>query len=286
MKYYVDVVNLNSFTKAAEVNYIAQTAISHSVAKIEKHYGDKLLIRNRGSIKPTKSGEIVYKEFVSILDIHNNSMQKVNKIKDLERSKKVISIGFIDYFEMTDFDRKLKALQKNFKEYDFRIVDKYSVKEKYADIEIGYDFEFTRNSTFVDGKMLSMNLLVNKNHRLADNEKVYLEDIRNEILYILCRKRSIGKIDFNKYISQDLIHNEDNIRYVYSALERRSLVECEKGVALIEDNMFHYNKEKCKIISLVGKDKRAQNLKIKYCINYKDKNLRKIAEFLYSNILL
>ena len=46
-KYFIDVVENKSFTKAGTINYVSQTAISQNISSLEKSIGGKLL--NRGN---------------------------------------------------------------------------------------------------------------------------------------------------------------------------------------------------------------------------------------------
>ena len=47
-KYFIDVVENKSFTKAGTINYVSQTAISQNISSLEKSIGGKLLNRGNG----------------------------------------------------------------------------------------------------------------------------------------------------------------------------------------------------------------------------------------------
>ena len=49
-KYFIDVVENKSFTKAGTINYVSQTAISQNISSLEKSIGGKLLNRGNGEI--------------------------------------------------------------------------------------------------------------------------------------------------------------------------------------------------------------------------------------------
>ena len=49
-KYFLDVVELKSFTKAGARNYVTQTAVSQQIASLEKMAGGTLLERGNGKI--------------------------------------------------------------------------------------------------------------------------------------------------------------------------------------------------------------------------------------------
>ena len=50
-KYFVDVIESKSFTKAGNMNYVSQTAISQNISSLEKMAGGKLVNRGKGEEK-------------------------------------------------------------------------------------------------------------------------------------------------------------------------------------------------------------------------------------------
>lgn len=47
-KYFVDVIDSKSFTKAGKKNFVSQTAISQQISSLEKSIGGKLIDRGNG----------------------------------------------------------------------------------------------------------------------------------------------------------------------------------------------------------------------------------------------
>ena len=58
---FYEVIKLNSFSMAAEVLFMTQPGVSNHVAQLEAQAGSRLLIREKGRLKLTKEGKIVYK---------------------------------------------------------------------------------------------------------------------------------------------------------------------------------------------------------------------------------
>jgi len=63
---FCDLVKTASFTKAAALNHITQSAVSHHIRALEETFHQKLLQRRR-PIRPTKAGEKVYVAGMEIL---------------------------------------------------------------------------------------------------------------------------------------------------------------------------------------------------------------------------
>jgi len=53
LKTFCDLVDTGSFSKAAEANYISQSAVSQQLAKLERDLGTQLISRGGGLVAPT-----------------------------------------------------------------------------------------------------------------------------------------------------------------------------------------------------------------------------------------
>ena len=62
LKYFQAVVRLNSFSEAAEENYISQSAISQQIQALERELGFKLLERRNRTFDLTPAGEYFYQK--------------------------------------------------------------------------------------------------------------------------------------------------------------------------------------------------------------------------------
>src|SRR5687768_7765269 len=69
LKTFCDLVESGSFTRAAELNYVSQSAVSQQVRALEQRFERRLLERGGGhSVEPTEAGKLVYAESRAILD--------------------------------------------------------------------------------------------------------------------------------------------------------------------------------------------------------------------------
>lgn len=67
LKYFLDVANCLNFTKAAQKNHIAQTAMSQNIISLENQLGFKLFKRNNRNVSLTHMGEVFYPEAQEIV---------------------------------------------------------------------------------------------------------------------------------------------------------------------------------------------------------------------------
>ncbi|MEY0604573.1 LysR family transcriptional regulator, partial [Providencia huaxiensis] len=72
IRYFVEVVQLNGFSRAAKSLFITQPAISRSIQKLEQELGYILLVRAPDGVKLTDEGKILYRYGVQLLELFNN----------------------------------------------------------------------------------------------------------------------------------------------------------------------------------------------------------------------
>lgn len=85
MKYFISVVECNSFTEAAEQCYISQSAISQQIKALEQELGVDLIKRNNRQFTLTPAGEYFYRhgvELVSEIDnLKRETVRRADKIR-------------------------------------------------------------------------------------------------------------------------------------------------------------------------------------------------------------
>lgn len=87
MKYFISVVECNSFTEAAEQCYISQSAISQQIKALEQELGVDLIKRNNRQFTLTPAGEYFYRHGVELVsEIDNLKRETVRRGQDQELS--------------------------------------------------------------------------------------------------------------------------------------------------------------------------------------------------------
>ncbi|MBW1804076.1 MAG: LysR family transcriptional regulator, partial [Deltaproteobacteria bacterium] len=69
LEIFRQIVDLSSFSKAAEAVCLAQASVSESIATLENMVGTKLLDRLGRKVVPTKAGDLLYKHAVLLLEM-------------------------------------------------------------------------------------------------------------------------------------------------------------------------------------------------------------------------
>lgn len=85
---FVEVVNHQSFTKAAEKTFVSQPTISAHINQLEEELGKRLILRTTKSIELTPIGKEVYDYAVRILNMRDRLLESCSP-----RLQKIIHIG-------------------------------------------------------------------------------------------------------------------------------------------------------------------------------------------------
>ncbi|WP_160061200.1 LysR family transcriptional regulator [Psychromonas sp. L1A2] len=92
LRYFISVVNEQSFSEAARQIHIAQPALTRQVKALEEDLGVILLIRKSRGIKLTAIGQIFYEDALQILEQVARSKQKIHLINDGHTGELIIGI--------------------------------------------------------------------------------------------------------------------------------------------------------------------------------------------------
>ena len=99
LKVFCDLVDLQSFSLAAERNFITQSAVSQQIRSLEDKFKRKLLerVRGRRDVKLTPAGEVFYRESKNVLaaydQLHESLRGIVGKIGGTVKVACTYSVG-------------------------------------------------------------------------------------------------------------------------------------------------------------------------------------------------
>ena len=99
LKVFCDLVDLQSFSLAAERNFVTQSAVSQQIRTLEEKFKRRLLerVRGRREVRLTPAGEVFYREAKNVLDCYavlSESMRGlVGKIGGTVKVATVYSVG-------------------------------------------------------------------------------------------------------------------------------------------------------------------------------------------------
>lgn len=93
LRYYVEICDAGSISRAAKILYVAQPALSNHISAMEAHLGVELLHRSSRGVTPTESGEILYAEARRILRDISQISEQVRSLQENPVGRVAIGIA-------------------------------------------------------------------------------------------------------------------------------------------------------------------------------------------------
>ncbi len=97
LKVFTDLAETESFTKAAQINEVTQSAVSQQIGALERHFKTALIERSRKRFRLTREGQVLYdysKQIIqSFESLHNKVAEIKNVVSGSVRVSTVYSIG-------------------------------------------------------------------------------------------------------------------------------------------------------------------------------------------------
>ena len=111
LKVFCDVVETKSFSKAAVLNFVSQSAVSQQMRSLEEKYDQKLVERGKRNLSPTMAGQVLYevaKDVLLRLEAMETRLQQLSKsVVGEVRVATIYSVGMHELHPyLTEFMRR------------------------------------------------------------------------------------------------------------------------------------------------------------------------------------
>ena len=146
LEYFITVAEQLSFSRAAEVLYVSQPALSYQISELEKELGQPLFVRDRRQIRLTGAGNMLLRP---ARDVVNQALQ-LRSIAEHGHKAQTLDSGMLklafditeDHFETTGITRLLGEfmMQHPNVEMEFTRLDLHGIKDQTANNELDISF--------------------------------------------------------------------------------------------------------------------------------------------------
>jgi len=100
LKVFCDLAETESFTKAAQINGVTQSAVSQQISSLERQFKSLLIERSKKKFRLTREGQVLYDYSKQIIQTFEGLHSKLQEIKDIIsgniRVSTIYSIGLHD----------------------------------------------------------------------------------------------------------------------------------------------------------------------------------------------
>lgn len=235
LKLFCDLAETTSFTKAAKINGVTQSAVSQQISSLETKFEAVLIERSKKKFTLTKEGNTLYKYSKQIVQTYDELRHKIQEIQNVVTGTiKVVTIYSIGLHELPPY---LKKFLKKHPTVNVS-VEYRRATQLYEDIVTGMAdiglVAYPQKDPRLQVTSLAEDMLVlicHPDQRLAQQPKVKLSEIASHKFIAfepdIPTRRAIDKILRDRNVEVDHAMEFDNIETVKRA------VEIDAGISIV-----------------------------------------------------
>ncbi len=251
-KVFSDLAETASFSRAAEINSITQSAVSQQIRALEQRYDVKLVERGRKNFSLTPEGRVFLEASQEILSTLNGLDARIHKLRNLVagelRLATVFSIG------LHELPPWLKLYRKRFPEVEVRVEYRRSsevygrVLEGQADLGLVACPSPRRGMKVIPFWTDRLVLICPPGHHLAGRDRVTLPTLKEENFVAfapdLPTRREIDRRLRHAGVKVNRIREFENIETLKRA------VEAENAVSIVPETSVRHEVESGTLVAI------------------------------------
>ena len=235
LKVFCDLAETESFTKAAQINHVTQSAVSQQISSLERQFKSLLIERSKKKFRLTREGQVLYDYSKQIIGTYDALHSKLQEIKDIISG--TIRVATIYSVGLHDLPPYIKRYLKQYPTVHIH-VEYRRANQVYEDVlgnvvDIGLVAYPTRDSKLeiVALKRDPMVLIVHPQHPLAKSKALKLGAIAGQKFIAfepdIPTRKAIDKVLKERSVSVHPVMDFDNIETVKRA------VEIDAGISIV-----------------------------------------------------
>jgi DNA-binding transcriptional LysR family regulator len=234
-KVFCDLAETESFTRAAQINNVTQSAVSQQISSLERQFKSLLIERSKKKFRLTREGQVLYEYSKQLNQIYDSLHNRLQEIKDIISG--TIRVATIYSIGLHDLPPYLKKFLKLFPTVNVH-VEYRRANQVYEDVmgnvvDLGLVAYPTRDSKLdiVPLRKDTLVLICHPSHPLAKARSIKLSQLAGEKFISfepdIPTRRAIDKILKDHSVAVETVMEFDNIETVKRA------VEIEAGVSIV-----------------------------------------------------
>jgi LysR family transcriptional regulator, transcriptional activator of the cysJI operon len=235
LKVFCDLAETESFTKAAQINNITQSAVSQQISSLERQFKSLLIERSKKRFRLTREGQVLYEYSKQILNTFDSMTNRLQEIKDIVSG--TIRVATIYSIGLHDLPPYLKKFLKAYPTVNVHVEYRRS-NQVYEDVlsnivDLGLVAYPSKDAKLevVPLRKDMLVLIAHPQHPLAKNKTLKLRELSGQKFIgfepDIPTRRAIDKILKDEEVNVNVVMEFDNIETVKRA------VEIDAGVAIV-----------------------------------------------------
>jgi len=198
LRYFIEVVQLNGFSRAAEALFVTQPAISRSILRLEDELGFKLLIREPEGVLMTDEGRVLFEYATQIIE-QFNCMKKALQDKSGPLTGK-LNVGLPPIIASTYFADTIMAFSTRYPLVELKIFELGTEQVlaamaeghlETAAVVLPFDDKRFHLQRFAAEKLM---VIVNARHTLAKRAQVSFRELTDEKFVLFAENFRINEL--------------------------------------------------------------------------------------------
>jgi DNA-binding transcriptional LysR family regulator len=235
LKVFCDLAETESFTKAAQINDVTQSAVSQTVTALERQFKTLLVERSKKNFRLTPEGEVLYESSKRMLQCYSAIQSKVQELKGVVSGD--IRLGTVYSIGLHDLPPYIKRFLKEHPAVNIR-VEYRRVNQVYEDVlanilDIGLVAYPARDPRLemVPLRKDALVLTCHPNHPFAKLKSVKLKALNGQKFISfepdMPTRKALDKIFKEHGVAVQHVREFDNIETAKRA------VEIDSGIAIV-----------------------------------------------------
>jgi len=235
LKVYCDLAETESFTKAAQINEVTQSAVSQQISSLERQFKSLLIERSKKKFRLTREGQVLYDYSKQIIQTYDSLFSKLQEIKDIVSG--TIRVATIYSVGLHDLPPYLKKFLKAYSTVNVHVEYRRS-NQVYEDVlgnvvDLGLVAYPTKDPKLevVPLRKDMLVLICHPQHPLAKSKGIKLKEIAGKKFIgfepDIPTRKAIDRILKEQGVQVQHVMEFDNIETVKRA------VEIDAGIAIV-----------------------------------------------------
>src|SRR5437660_20117 len=235
LKVFCDLAETESFTKAAQINNITQSAVSQQISSLERSFKSLLIERSKKRFRLTREGQVLYEYSKQMISLYDGLHSKLQEIKDIISG--TIRIATIYSIGLHDLPPYLKKFLKAYPTVNVH-VEYRRANQVYEDVignvvDLGL-VAYTQRDNKLEVYALRKEplvLIVHPQHPFARQKSIRLKNLTGQKFIgfepDIPTRKALDRLLKENSVQVDHVMEFDNIETVKRA------VEIDAGVAIV-----------------------------------------------------
>lgn len=235
LKVFCDLTETESFTKAAQLNQVTQSAVSQQISSLERVFKSLLIERSKKRFRLTREGQVLYDYSKQVIQTYEALHHKLQEIKELISG--TIRVATIYSVGLHDLPPYVKKFLKNYPTVNVH-VEYRRANQVYEDVignvvDLGLVAYPVRDNKLeiVALRKDPLVLICHPQHPLAKNKSVRLKALSGQKFIgfepDIPTRKALDRILKDNAVQVQHVMEFDNIETVKRA------VEIDAGVAIV-----------------------------------------------------